>query len=103
MSVLAHFYALLFFEDWRQDLWVKRFARDHFRYVDEFQCAAARIVSAIQQKARERGDPNGNFDTFHVRQGDFVAFQKGSEVTADELYKNTHLVLVENSGLLKVL
>lgn len=31
--LLIHFYAYLFFEDWKQDLWIKRFIRDHFRYV----------------------------------------------------------------------
>lgn len=29
--LLIHFYAFLFFEDWKQDLWIKRFIRDHFR------------------------------------------------------------------------
>jgi hypothetical protein len=27
--MLVHFYAFLFFEDWQEDLWVKRFIRDH--------------------------------------------------------------------------
>jgi hypothetical protein len=35
--LLIHFYAFLFFQDWRQDLWMKRFVRDHVRYVDEIQ------------------------------------------------------------------
>lgn len=38
--LLVHFYAFLFFQDWRQDLWMKRFVRDHVRYIDEIQCAA---------------------------------------------------------------
>jgi hypothetical protein len=29
MRLLVHFYAFLFFEDWREDLWMKRFMRDH--------------------------------------------------------------------------
>ena len=77
--LLSHFYALLFFEDWRHDLWVKRFVRDHIRYVDELQCAAARIVRDLREKARENGDPNGEFDTFHIRRGDFLLFQKGKK------------------------
>lgn len=40
--LITHFYAFVFFADWRQDLWSKRFVRDHFRYVDEIVCAAAR-------------------------------------------------------------
>lgn len=67
---LTHFYAFLFFEDWKQDLWTKRFVRDHLRYSDEIQCAAARVVAAIRDRARSR-DPNGNvngeFDSFHIR------------------------------------
>lgn len=31
--LLVHFYAFLFFQDWREDLWMKRFVRDHVRYV----------------------------------------------------------------------
>ena len=67
---LTHFYAFLFFEDWKQDLWTKRFVRDHLRYSDEIQCAAARVVAAIRDRARRRdpiGNPNGDFDSFHIR------------------------------------
>jgi hypothetical protein len=31
--LLVHFYAFLFFQDWKVDLWMKRFVRDHVRYV----------------------------------------------------------------------
>jgi hypothetical protein len=31
--LLVHFYAFLFFESWKEDLWMKRFVRDHVRYV----------------------------------------------------------------------
>lgn len=31
--LLVHFYAFLFFENWKEDLWMKRFVRDHVRYV----------------------------------------------------------------------
>ena len=50
--LLTHFYAFVFFADWRQDLWSKRFVRDHLRYVDEIVCAAARVVQAVRQHAR---------------------------------------------------
>ena len=91
--LLTHFYALLFFEDWRHDLWVKRFVRDHFRYVDELQCAAARVVNELREIARKKGNANGEFDTFHIRRGDFLMFQKGAQVTADQIYKNSRSVL----------
>lgn len=64
VRMLVHFYAFLFFEDYREDLWMKRFMRDHIRYKDPIQCAAARIVSALRKEF-------GEFDTFHVRRGDF--------------------------------
>jgi hypothetical protein len=62
--LLVHFYAFLFFQDWRQDLWMKRFVRDHVRYIDELQCAAARIVNAIRNRVLERtGGKSNEFDT----------------------------------------
>jgi len=44
--------------------------RDHMRYIDELQCAAARIVQATRKRAMEK-DPasEGQFDTFHIRRG----------------------------------
>ena len=38
--------------------------RDHIRYKDPIQCSAARIVAALREEF-------GDFDTFHVRRGDF--------------------------------
>jgi GDP-fucose protein O-fucosyltransferase len=93
--LLVHFYAMLFFQDWRQDLWMKRFVRDHVRFVDEIQCAAARVVHQIRERVRERtGDPAGTFDTMHVRRGDFQ--YKLTRVTADEIYQQTSKKLPEN-------
>jgi len=83
--LLVHFYAFLFFQDWRQDLWMKRFIRDHVRYIDELQCAAARIVNAIRERARKRNPANvdGLFDSFHIRRGDFQ--YKNTRVSGDEI------------------
>ena len=39
--LLLQFYAFLFFEKRQQDMWMKRFVRDHLHYVNEIQCAAA--------------------------------------------------------------
>ena len=121
---LTHFYAFLFFEDWKQDLWTKRFVRDHLRYSDEIQCAAARVVAAIRDRARSR-DPNGNvngeFDSFHIRrvslrilystlvychhltyhlhyirsQGDFQ--YKNTRLEADQIYENVKDEIRENT------
>jgi hypothetical protein len=67
--LLVHFYAFLFFQDWKQDLWMKRFVRDHVRYIDEIQCAAARVVQALRNRVARRHQ--ADFDTLHVRRGNF--------------------------------
>jgi hypothetical protein len=64
--LLTHFYAFVFFADWRADLWSKRFVRDHLRYIDEIMCAAARIVQAVRERSHNE---NKTFDTMHVRRG----------------------------------
>jgi len=95
--LLVHFYAYMFFEDWRQDTWTKRFVRDHLRYVDEIQCAAARVVAAIRKKAREHGNKDGLFDTFHIRRGDFQ--YKQTRIEADEILENIQDKLEPNSTI----
>lgn len=95
--LLVHFYAFLFFEDYHHDLWIKRFVRDHLRYIDEIQCTAARVVHAMRQKAIENGDPSGTFDTFHIRRGDFQ--YKETRIDANEIYENTRDLLVSNSTI----
>jgi hypothetical protein len=88
--LLTHFYAFLFFEDWRHDLWMKRFIRDHLRYVDEIQCAAARIVHKVRDIARNNdgtdANPNGSYDSMHIRRGDFQ--YKDMHMDAQEIYLN---------------
>jgi hypothetical protein len=93
VRMLTHFYAFLFFEDWRQDLWSKRFVRDHLRYSDEIQCAAARVVAAIRERVRKRGNPNGEFDSMHIRRGDFQ--YKSTQISIDEIIANVKDDLTE--------
>jgi len=82
--LLVHFYAFLFFENYHQDLWMKRFVRDHVRYTDEIQCAAARVVAAMREKVRTiHGRADGLFNTMHVRRGDFQ--YKKTRVSAEKL------------------
>ena len=70
--LLVHFYTFLFFQDWKEDLWMKRFVRDHVRYIDEIQCAAARVVAAVRKRVSERTKgASTDFDTIHIRRGDF--------------------------------
>jgi hypothetical protein len=96
--LLVHFYAFLFFQDWKEDLWMKRFVRDHVRYIDEIQCAAARMVHGIRERARKRHpdtNPDGDFDTFHVRRGDFQFTV--TRATAEEILEMARKKLTENS------
>ena len=95
---LTHFYSFLFFESWEQDLFNKRFVRDHLRYSDEIQCAAARVVTAIRDRARRRdptSNPDGEFDSFHIRRGDFQ--YKATRLEADQIYENSKDELQEKS------
>ena len=94
--LLTHFYAFLFFADWRQDLWSKRFVRDHLRYIDEIICAAARVVKAVRARSKSK---DGLFDSMHVRRGDFQ--YKGTRLEADELIKKSKDKL-EEGGLVYI-
>ena len=73
---------------------MKRFMRDHVRYTDEIQCAGARIVHAMREYARQKNpadNPKGEYDSFHVRRGDFQF--KRTRISAEEMYKNTKDIL----------
>jgi hypothetical protein len=98
VRLLTHFYQFLFFEDYKQDLWSKRFVRDHLRYLDELQCAAAKVVNAIREIARkDQNNSLGLFDTFHIRRGDFQ--YKDTRVEAPVLYDSSKNLIPENSTL----
>lgn len=62
-----------------------RFIRDHFRYIDEINCAAARIVQQVRKKAVEFGNTNV-YHSFHVRRGDFQ--YQLMHISAEEMYAN---------------
>ena len=96
VRMLVHFYAFLFFEDWREDLWTKRFMRDHVRYIDEVQCAAGRIVKAMRDYAKSQSNnTSGDFDTFHIRRGDFQF--KRTRIEAQEIVDNVKDVIKPGS------
>lgn len=97
--LLTHFYNVLFFEDWHQDLLTKRFVRDYLRYRDEIQCAAARVVNALRKKSKEHGDPNGSFDSFHIRRRDFLYVYKDAKVDALQIYRRFKSTLKVNSTI----
>ena len=88
LRLLVHFYAFLFFEDWREDLWMKRFVRDHLYYNDQIQCAAANIVDKIRtRKAEATKGKSRDFITFHVRRGDFQF--KDTRISIEDIMENT--------------
>lgn len=91
--LLTHFYTFLFFEDWKHDLWSKRFVRDHLRYIDELQCAAARVITAIRQRSMQNDpDANGQYHSFHIRRGDFQ--YKQTRLSGSAIYDNTKDILI---------
>jgi len=60
--IFAPFYAFVFFEDYKQDLLMKRMVRNEMRYNDDVVCAAGRIVESL--RALSTG---GTFYAFHIR------------------------------------
>ena len=98
VRMLIHFYAFVVFEDWRADLWMKRFIRDHVRYTDHIQCAAARVVRAIREIAKERTG-SSEFDAFHIRRNDFKFVYPTSLVNSTELYESTKDHIPENATI----
>ncbi|KAL7480764.1 hypothetical protein ACHAW6_006426 [Cyclotella cf. meneghiniana] len=102
VRLLTHFYAFIFFADWRQDVWSKRFVRDHLRYVDEIVCAAARVVEAVREHARKNKNykpsmEEGVYDAMHVRRGDFQ--YTPTLLPADQLYELSKNELSEGATL----
>ena len=96
---LVPFYSMTFFQDWRHDLWLKRVIRDHLRYKDELQCAAARVVEHIQHQALLH-DPTsmGVFDAIHVRrEAEFHRQMHTALFSARDLYAETSKILPEGS------
>ena len=86
--LLSPFYGF-FIEDLHQDLAIKRIIRDHLRYVDKIQCAAASIVSAIRARVQSRSnDPSGSFSSLHVRRSDFLKVYEFTEMDAETMVED---------------
>jgi hypothetical protein len=90
--ILAPFYTVLFFEDWKVSLWSKRFIRDNVRYKDQIQCAAARIVAQMRTYARASpqndGTTRGDYYSMHIRRRDMIPSYQSfvPELTEDAKY-----------------
>eukprot|EP00549_Striatella_unipunctata_P018685 CAMPEP_0118721094 /NCGR_PEP_ID=MMETSP0800-20121206/30520_1 /TAXON_ID=210618 ORGANISM="Striatella unipunctata, Strain CCMP2910" /NCGR_SAMPLE_ID=MMETSP0800 /ASSEMBLY_ACC=CAM_ASM_000638 /LENGTH=663 /DNA_ID=CAMNT_0006628897 /DNA_START=63 /DNA_END=2054 /DNA_ORIENTATION=+ len=94
--MLTHFYTFLFFYDWKQDLWTKRFIRDHLRYIDQLQCIAGKIVQKLTEDAKENHG-HSYFDSMHVRRGDFQ--YKQTRIEAKDILKNTKKIFKKGGVL----
>ena len=86
-------------QDRKHDLWTKRFVRATLLFRDTIQCAAARAVYAIRQRAQNRNtnNPHGEYDSFHIRRGDLIKQYKNTGVSVDEIYLNSKGELRENA------
>jgi hypothetical protein len=91
--LLGHWYDYVFFEDWKEDLWAKRFVRDQLRYNDRLQCAAARIVAALKENEKRF---EGIFHAMHIRRTDLTkAYTKfGVDKNATDIF---HTVTTEHN------
>lgn len=85
--LITPFYAFLWFEDWKHDLWSKRFVRDNLRYNDEIMCLAARVIRALRTRASKQsiGNINGDYDAIHIRRGDFQKQFTMTKMDASEI------------------
>jgi hypothetical protein len=117
--LLGHWYDYVFFEDWKEDLWAKRFVRDQLRYMDWLQCTAARIVSVLKQNeqlaggigsgggigkrmehdadnnANEKPTKKGIFHAMHIRRTDLTKMYNkfGVDKNATDIF---HMVTIEH-------
>ena len=65
-------------------------------------CAAARVVAEIRDRARRRNphfNPDGLFDTMHIRRGDFQQQYTSTQVNASVLYEISKGELNKNTSL----
>jgi len=85
--LILPFYAFMFWEDWRQQSFALRFARDNLVYNDEIFCLAARMVNTIRDYVRQRSPENGEglYDAIHVRRRDFQSQFPMTEMSADKI------------------
>lgn len=82
--LLQHFYTFIHFTDPEIDNHYKRFVRDFLHYNDAVNCAAAKVIDAVQKDADKLGVP---WSAWHVRRGDLQ--YKKVKISAEEWYENT--------------
>jgi len=96
---LTPFYSFIFFQNYKVDLWVKRFVRDHVRYIDEIMCASARVIALLRQNVilLNNTNINGDYHSMHIRRGDFQYNYKPTRLKANELFKQSKTYFDKNS------
>jgi len=85
--LITQFYSFLWFEDWKHDVWTKRFVRDRLRYKDEILCFAARVIKAMRSYVRLRDPVNivGDYDAVHIRRNDFQVQFPDTQMNASQI------------------
>jgi len=80
------FYSFIFFENWKDDLWMKRLMRDGLRYKDDLICAAARVTKELEGRAKSKSDTDSYY-TFSMARGSNFATQH--KISLEEFKKQT--------------
>lgn len=73
---LIPFHTFFFLQDWRQDVQLKRFVRDHLRYSNIIHCTAGRIVARLQKTMAD-----STYDAMHLRRADFMHWKQDGHVS----------------------
>ena len=100
--MLAHFYGYMHFSDAAVGNYYKRLIRDLLHFRSEINCAAGKIIKALQDEGKARGftvDANGagGYSALHIRRGDFQ--YKKMKLSGEEWFLNTRDVLEKNEIL----
>jgi len=83
--LMANWYDYIFYENWKDDLWMKRFMRDQLKYNNEIQCCSARIIKSIRSISRQllpsdneqqQQQQDGIYHSMHIRRTDMVVAYK---------------------------
>ncbi|KAK1748218.1 GDP-fucose protein O-fucosyltransferase family protein [Skeletonema marinoi] len=100
--MLSHYYGYMYFSDVAVGNYYKRLVRDLLHYRPEINCAAGKIIKALQDEGKARGfltDINGagGYSAMHIRRGDFQ--YKNMKISGEEWVKNTNDVFEKNEIL----
>lgn len=66
--------------------------------MDKIQCAAARVVNAVQERAQSHiPDGTCEYDAFHIRREDFGDNFEETQLEADGIYEVSKTALTPNA------